>query len=365
MYTLVEYMTKIALMSSWNACCGVSIHAELIGKAWLKQGQDLTVFAPRFYEDRRTYLYFSPDEEFVIRNYSFLRYGDRYEDKGLLDSFYFDPKPVLETDFDLFVVEKPTSIPLGRLLEVFPKIKKKAQTVAILHEGILPTNPYFSKLDWDAIAVFDKRYKQLFSKVFPAEKIHIIPFPCHPVERGNKIEARKKLGLPEEAKTVFTFGRFYGIEGILQMLRELSEGYPHLVYLCMVRNLERFTLLKRLKQIYRFVRVELARPPTEKLYEYLKASDTLLLNRTHPKHVAVSSTAHLCLGSLRPILCSDVGYFHTFDREVIKYKSLAELETRIMDVFEGRTAETLESARKYVIQHSADKIAKKLLEIAL
>ena len=29
-------MAKIAIMSSWNACCGVSIHAELIGAALLR-----------------------------------------------------------------------------------------------------------------------------------------------------------------------------------------------------------------------------------------------------------------------------------------------------------------------------------------
>ena len=356
-------MTKIALMSSWNACCGVSVHAELVGRAWLRQGHSLVVFAPRVYEDRRTYLFFSPDEEFVTRNYSFLRYGDRYGDTELIDSFYFDPKPILEADFDLFVVEKPASMPLGKLLKIFPKIKKRARTLAILHEGILPTNPYFAKFDWDAIAVFDERYKQLFSKVFSAEKIHVVPFPCHPVETGDKKRAREKLGLPEEAKIIFTFGRFYGMEDIMQMLRGLSEGYPHLRYLCLVRNIERFTLLKELRRIYDFIHVILRRPTIKELYEYLKAADAILLNRTHPKHVAVSSTVHLCLGALRPILCSDVGYFYTFDKEVIKYRTIDELERRIMDVFEGRADETLKSAENYVNQHSSDKIAKRLLEI--
>ena len=36
-------MAKIALISSWNTCCGVGIHGELIGRALLRQGYKLTV----------------------------------------------------------------------------------------------------------------------------------------------------------------------------------------------------------------------------------------------------------------------------------------------------------------------------------
>ena len=358
-------MVKVALISSWGACCGVSIHAELIGRALLRRGHELIVFAPRCYEDRRTYFFFSRDEEFVVRNFSFLRYGDRYSDEELLNSFYLDPTPILESDYDVLMVEKPTSIPLGKLLEIFPKIKRKAKTVAILHEGILPVNPYFSKFDWDAIAVFDGRFKKLFSKVFPAEKIHIVPFPCHPIKKGDKVNLRKEIGLPEDGKIIFTFGRFYGIEEILHMLRSLKEGYPSLIYLCLVRNVERFMLLKELRQMYPFIQVRLGRPSIEELYKYLGAIDAILLNRGHPKHIAVSSTAHLCMGSLNPILCSDVGYFYTFDKEVIKYRNLMELEARIMDVFEGRVSETLKRAEEFVKRHSADKIAEELLKIGL
>ncbi len=176
---------------------------------------------------------------------------------------------------------------------------------------------------------------------------------------------RKEIGLPEDGKIIFTFGRFYGIEEILHMLRSLKEGYPSLIYLCLVRNVERFMLLKELRQMYPFIQVRLGRPSIEELYKYLGATDAILLNRGHPKHIAVSSTAHLCMGSLNPILCSDVGYFYTFDKEVIKYRNLVELEARIMDVFEGRVSETLKRAEEFVKRHSADKIAEELLKISL
>ncbi len=37
---------KIALMSRWNTSCGVSIHAELVGREWIRMSHNLIVFAP-------------------------------------------------------------------------------------------------------------------------------------------------------------------------------------------------------------------------------------------------------------------------------------------------------------------------------
>ncbi|HJH27727.1 MAG TPA: hypothetical protein C5S37_13420 [Methanophagales archaeon] len=37
---------KIGMMSSWNVPCGVAVHAELLGRAWVEMGHELKVFAP-------------------------------------------------------------------------------------------------------------------------------------------------------------------------------------------------------------------------------------------------------------------------------------------------------------------------------
>lgn len=161
---------KIALISSWNALCGVSVHAQLIGKEFLKEGNELLVFAPLVYEDcLSTYVWYREDEPFVIRNFSFLRYGDRYTDEKFLAYLFLDTS-FLEKEFDIFIVEKPTSLPLNKFFPVFEKIKKKARTIAILHEGSLPKNPLFYKFDWDLMIVFDERYQRLFSEKFPLGK---------------------------------------------------------------------------------------------------------------------------------------------------------------------------------------------------
>jgi nicotinamidase-related amidase len=61
---------KIAMMTRWNATCGISAHAELVGGEWLKK-HDLTVFAPTL--ESATDWHHNPiekeDEEFVIRGY--------------------------------------------------------------------------------------------------------------------------------------------------------------------------------------------------------------------------------------------------------------------------------------------------------
>ena len=35
------------MLSRWNTACGVSLHAELVGREWVKMGHKLTVFAPK------------------------------------------------------------------------------------------------------------------------------------------------------------------------------------------------------------------------------------------------------------------------------------------------------------------------------
>ena len=79
----------------------------------------------------------------------------------------------------------------------------------------------------------------------------------------------------------------------------------------------------------------------------------------------MSSTVCLCLGALRPILCPNINFFETFEDEVIKYSSFRELKERLIGVFENRGVNrVLKAARKYVNENSAEKVARRLLELA-
>ncbi|MBA7514127.1 hypothetical protein ES705_06151 [subsurface metagenome] len=44
---------KIGMMSLWNAANGPSIHAEFIGREWIKRGHSLVVFSARKHPDFR------------------------------------------------------------------------------------------------------------------------------------------------------------------------------------------------------------------------------------------------------------------------------------------------------------------------
>ncbi|MCD6574950.1 hypothetical protein J7K97_04655, partial [Candidatus Aerophobetes bacterium] len=140
---------KIKMMSRWNTSCGVSTHAELVGRAWVEMGHKLKVLAPLESNLSHT----RKDEPYVIRCY---RLGEGWRGKS---NPYFDTGPFLEDDFDIFVVQNLEMMPMQQLLEIYPLIKRKAKTVLVVHEGNPPENPYFYKFNWDAIVCFDERYK--------------------------------------------------------------------------------------------------------------------------------------------------------------------------------------------------------------
>lgn len=356
-------MARIALMSSWNALCGVSIHAELIGRALLEMGHELRVFAPSQYEDDETPLCFKVDEPYVIRNYSFLRYGDRCVDEELLSSMFLDPTPILEEDFDLLIVEKPSSIPLKGLMEFL--LRFEGRTLAVLHECRRPANPYFYRVGWDAVTVFDERFSRLFSEVFRG-RFHIVPYPCHPLEKRDRTEERRRLHLSGKAEILLSFGRPQEPEAVIEALRQLWRERPELRYLCLVGDVGLYRRLRGLEAGHPFLEVRFNRPPIDGLYGYLSAADALLIHKAEARgEVRLSSTAYLCLGSLTPILCSDVGHFHPFDGEVLKYRSLGEMRGLLRLILEGGCEEMEERVRRFVEERSAERIAGRLLEIGL
>ena len=85
----MRFKMKIGMMCLWNAANGPSIHAELVGRAWLKLGHYLRVFSARKHPDARPT--FQKDEDFVIKHCSvdeIVKYGDFEDMKAkLIDLF--------------------------------------------------------------------------------------------------------------------------------------------------------------------------------------------------------------------------------------------------------------------------------------
>ena len=343
---------KIALLSRWNTACGVSLHAELVGREWVRQGHKLVVFAPNNIRP------VGEDEDFVIRCYS---------DEGDHTQTFFNPEPFLNEDYEIFVAQRIEWTPLEHLIEIFPEIRKKAKTVYVVHERKPPKNPLFYKFEWDAIVCFDDRYKRQWSKFEQfKDKIHIIPYPTGYLKRGDKIKARKELNLPVDENIVFSYGWAPELHvlPVLPHLKELSDEI-HFKYLVLV---DPEAKVKRLPD-YDFMEVRFERPPMDRIYTYLHASDVCLIHKERSEvkegEVVVSSSVLMCLGALTPIVTSDTEFVSFLDKEVIKYRDSVELKEVLSGILKGKidVEETLKAAEDYVRKHSPEKIAKMFIEL--
>jgi len=187
-------MFKIATMTAWNTDSGVAIHAESVGKAWMRMGHQLRVFTflkDDYHGEELT----AEDEPFVIRCFG--------QSTG---TNFLDPRPILSADYDFFVVQDLGMLPKDKLARIFPLIKRKAKTVHVVHDNAPSADPAFYQHDWDAVVYFDLRQEGFVKRIY-GEIAHHIPFPCFPRRRGDKAEARRKLGLPLDRKIVVIFCR--------------------------------------------------------------------------------------------------------------------------------------------------------------
>ena len=265
---------KIGMMCLWNAANGPSIHAELLGRAWVKLGHQLKIFSARKHPDARPT--FQEDEDFVIRHFGI------DEVIPFTRATSFDPSPLLNEEYEIFVAQNVERLPAEKLLEVF-RIKKKAVTVQVVHEGKAPEDSLYYKFGWDAIVCFDQRYKDYLVKSFPAERIHIISYPYHPLKLGNKKEARRKLRLSQDKKIVFSFGfRSKDVISVLPYLNELNQEYP-LRYVVIANPESELDELYQAKKKYNFIDLKIKALPLDELYDYLYASDVLLIQGVLPK----------------------------------------------------------------------------------
>ncbi len=350
--------TKIAIFSKWNAADGTSILAELIGRE-LTQEYDLTVFAP--INDVKPVNGIT-DEDFVIRccNVQGTSSGQ----------WTFDPKPFLEKDYDILIIQRIEWIPIEELIKIYPKIKEKAKVIYVIHEPKLPENPIFWKFKWDAVVCFDDRYKRMWKAVYPEEKIHIIPYPCNSVKRGDKNKCRLELNLPLDTKIVFMYGWCpkTHIFALLPYLIELRKQYDFVLLLVIAREHLDEELLKEIER-HDFIEWRDELPPTSKINRYFHASDAYIFYKPKsefkPGEIMVSSSILSYLGTLTPILAIESPHIQLLGRAVMKFSDMEELKNRLISVIEEKPIvnETLKLAEDYVSRNSKEKIAQEYTKL--
>ena len=362
----VSSSLRIAIMSPWNDACGIAVHAWLVGTAWLRAGHEIVVFASvneRPYGRKPLDV---PDEEFVYRCWELYRYGDRIENISSLN-LYFNPEPFLKEDFDVIFIEKPCSTPLDKLIEILPHLRRKGPIVAVMHEGIVPKTKDFYNITWELATIFDERFYRLYGHFIKAKEVEIVPYPYHTIKKGSKKAARSDLKLPIDKDIILTLGiRAKYLWELMPYLDKIARERD-LILLILSKHKESINHAMQLKNRYNFVCVRREAPSYERLYKYLHASDVLLVHRpSQVNYIPVSSTVHLCLGAMRPILCADSTFFAPYNRFIVKYHGPEDFLNKLNLLLDDRVfvKNVLKSAERVIAKNSADRVAQILLKLA-
>lgn len=341
---------KIAIMSAWNTDSGVSIHAELIGRQWIKMGHQLQVFTFYPYDFHGTTI-IDKDEDYVIR--CFTTSGAKNP--------YLDPKPILSSDYEIFVVQDLGMLPMDELAKIFHHIKRKAVTLTIIHDNKASENPSFYQFDWDRIICFDERYEAFLRIYHPIDKIQIIPFPCHPLKRGDKEKAKQKLGLPLNKKIIFIFGqRIKEYLKLFPIIRDVNLEVPILLLIVSEKDVDGLQGTEGLE-----IEIRKESPSHDKLYDYLHASDVLIIYRNPCDGVVISSSAFQCLGSGCPILANESRFFEKLKEVVLIFRNLWEFKKLLIDILnKGEKYKSSQNALEdFMKRNSAEIVAKDYIEL--
>ncbi len=331
---------KIAMMSAWNTDSGTAIHAETVGRAWIASGHELTVFS-HIRNDFHGTGFTGMDEDYVIRCFGTQKTG------------YLDSKPILDRNFDFFIIQDIRMLPVENLYRLLPKIKSRSKLVNILYENHLPEEKWFFKADWDTVVYFDRR-QEFFKEVYPRAK-HI-PFPCFPPRSGNKAEARRKLNLPEGKNIIY----FFCQRGYRPPITELPVQLQETSILLIVTQNGHSRAIERPGNKHGLVREEPALS-RERFDDYLFASDICVLHKVSTSDLAVvSSTAYQSLGTGCPIMApAESDFFKESGDEIIKYRSITDLNRKLMEFTENREKlkKHMDNVKRFVRERSPEVIS--------
>ncbi len=338
---------KIGIMAAWNTTSGVAMHAEPIGKALKKKGHEIIVFTFKA-EDYHGEGITGKDEKYVIRCFGTSNHTNT-----------LDPRPFLENEFDILLVEDLGMLPAEKLNNIIPILKKKAKIIHVVHENRICEHSWFYQIDWDKVVYFDHR-QDFLKNIYPDAEY--IPFPCFPIRRGSKTEARKRLKLPLNKKIVYSFGH----RGYHSYYRELPPKLRKNTVLLHMLSKDYQMLEEMTPAEDRIVRKQNILS-TKEFDDYLFASDAVILHKFQSReHAVVSSTVFQALGAGCPIFVpKESDFFHNWNKEVLHYRDVSSINNKLVDIL-GNTAKrnkVIKVAEKFVKNNSPEKIAGRFLDL--
>ncbi|MDQ7039047.1 MAG: glycosyltransferase [Aquificota bacterium] len=337
---------RIALISRWNATCGVSLHAELVARELMERGHSVVVFAPDLESAGRWWHHkvVREDEQFVRRVYKELSPSG---EEGSLDV-----ERVLAERFDVLVVESYEKLPYGDVCALVESLKDRGvPSVAVVHEGLKEDIGYDLNL-FDRVVVFDSRYRKEVVTGVDEEKVVEIPYPCLP-------PVGRKRRFAEGGRIVFaSFGRQppEEYEDFFRVLRRVRKEYPQILYR-IVRSGEPL----HVKESWVVQESRVLDP--KGIYELLGTSDIHLLPKGDTEKVVVSSTFCQTVGSLCPVVSRRSRFFETLDTgglsPIALYSNREDLEALIHRLIEKEDFRNrlIQNMRSYAEKNSVKVVA--------
>jgi len=354
---------RLALMSRWNATCGVSLHAELLGRKLRSMGHEVVVYAPTLESAARDWHHKHlgiEDEPWIKRVY------EETDEYLYPDGGWIDSEKLLEEDYEALIVELYTRLPVSELKKISAKIKGKAKLIGVLHLGYPRDIKPILEIEWDAITIFDKRCLDELLSRYVEEipgRVEEIPYPFAIVKKVQPIRPE----FAEDKIFFFTFGRQPDLEYVdyIRALRRLSSSYD-LVYLIVrsdgVLSIEEDWLIQRREKL-----------SLKSLYSYLKGSDLHLLPKNDIRAVVVSSTLAQTLYSGAPTITPDTRHFELIPVDdkgigpIVKYRlgdtdDLVEKLKLLIDDEDLRERVSRE-AKAYALENSDEIVASRFIEL--
>ena len=104
---------------------------------------------------------------------------------------------------------------------------------------------------------------------------------------------------------------------------------------------------------------------TEEVYEELHKIDVFMIPKGKTSGVVVSSTLYQCMGALIPTVVPNTRHFEMHEEEVVKFENAEDLVDKLRRVIEDEDyrKKLIKSAKEYVENNTAEKVAKKFLEL--
>jgi len=343
----------IGILSRWNATCGVSLHAEMIGREFLRNGIQVKVFAPYLQSASKWWHHISirEDEPYVIRCFEEIS-PEGSEGRIDMDS-------VLKERLDALIVESWPSLSKTDVETLVWELKKRGvPSYLIVHDALRKDIKYGSLNIFEKVLIFHEGFKEIIDGKVDEDRVHIVPYPC--VE----IHKRERQFAEDGIIRFFSFGRQPEEEYLdyLETLKGLERDLPSFSY-----KVIRCSELLPYK--YGWLEQEKRVLDLDGIYDNLLQSDIHLIPKGRTEGKVVSSTLFQTMGSLCISIAPDTNYFEDVKRcrpsPIVLYSDRKDLKEKILKVVHDKELRDMlvDSAKRYITENNIHRIAYRILSL--